>query len=107
MKVLTMSRYLDPKADLVFKKIFRQHPDLLRSFLNAVLPLPEDGWIEQLEYLPSEQVPAIPLFKTSIVDVKCTDHHGRVFIVEMQIEWTTIFLHRKLFIASKAYIKQL
>lgn len=27
-----MGRYLDPKADVVFKKIFGQHPHLLKSF---------------------------------------------------------------------------
>src|SRR5271163_1623808 len=102
-----MSRYLDPKADVVFKKIFAQHPNLLKSFLNAVLPLPEDGLIERLEYLPSEQVPIIPAFKSTVVDVRCTDHHGRVFIVEMQIQWTTSFMQRMLFNASKAYVKQL
>ena len=37
-----MVRYLDPKSDLTFKKIFGNHPDLLKSFLNAILPLPED-----------------------------------------------------------------
>ena len=36
-----MSRYLDPKTDIVFKKIFGRHPHLLKSFFNAVLPLPE------------------------------------------------------------------
>ena len=35
MKVL---RYLDPRADLTFKKIFGEHPDLTTSFLNALLP---------------------------------------------------------------------
>jgi predicted transposase/invertase (TIGR01784 family) len=102
-----MSRYLDPKTDIVFKKIFGQHPHLLKSFLNAVLPLPEDGLIESLEYLPSEQIPAIPTFKYTIVDVRCTDQQGRVFIVEMQIQWTTGFLQRMLFNASKAYVNQL
>ncbi|MCD8542096.1 MAG: Rpn family recombination-promoting nuclease/putative transposase, partial [Gammaproteobacteria bacterium] len=43
-----MSRYLDPKADVVFKKIFGDHPDLLMSFLNAVLPLPADRPIVDL-----------------------------------------------------------
>ncbi len=43
-----MPRYLDPKADVVFKKIFGQHPDLLKSFLNAVLPLPKSGLILKL-----------------------------------------------------------
>ena len=28
-------RYLDPKADLTFKKIFCKHKDLLISLLNA------------------------------------------------------------------------
>lgn len=102
-----MPRYLDPKADVVFKKIFGEHPDLLKSFLNSVLPLPEGGLIESLEYLPSEQVPTIPLFKATIVDVKCFDQRGRVFIVEMQIEWTSSFMQRMLFNASKAYVKQL
>ena len=102
-----MSRYLDPKADLVFKKIFGEHPDLLKSFLNAVLPLPQDGLIVSLEYLSNEQVPVIPTFKYTVVDVKCTDQQGRVFIVEMQMQWTDSFKQRLLFNASKAYVRQL
>lgn len=35
-------KYLDPKADLTFKKVFSNHPDLLISLLNALLPLEED-----------------------------------------------------------------
>ena len=31
-------RYLDPRNDLVFKRIFGEHPQILRSFLNALLP---------------------------------------------------------------------
>ena len=102
-----MPRYLDPKTDIVFKKIFGQHPHLLKSFLNAVLPLSEDSMIVELDYLPSEQVPVIPAFKYTVVDVRCTDQQGRVFIVEMQIQWTTSFMQRMLFNASKAYVTQL
>ncbi len=102
-----MSRYLDPKTDIVFKKIFGEHPHLLRSFLNAVLPLPDDGLIDHLEYLLPEQTPAIPPLKHTIVDVKCTDSQGRIFIVEMQLEWTDSFMQRMLFGASQAYVKQL
>ena len=32
------TRYLDPKSDLTFKKVFGEHPDLVISFLNALLP---------------------------------------------------------------------
>jgi len=35
-----MPKYLDPKADLTFKKIFGQHKHLVMSLLNALLPLP-------------------------------------------------------------------
>jgi predicted transposase/invertase (TIGR01784 family) len=99
--------YLDPKNDLTFKKIFGQHPHLLKSFLNAILPLDEDQLIESLEYLPQELVPEIPLLKHSIVDVRCKDNKGRQFIVEMQMFWTENFKSRVVFNASKAYIKQL
>ncbi|MHA7840391.1 MAG: Rpn family recombination-promoting nuclease/putative transposase, partial [Gammaproteobacteria bacterium] len=34
---MVMAQYLDPKADVVFKKIF-EHEHILISFLNAVLP---------------------------------------------------------------------
>jgi predicted transposase/invertase (TIGR01784 family) len=104
---LFMSRYLDPKADIVFKKIFGDHPHLLKSFLNAVLPLEDNGLIETLIYLPPEHVPEIPVMKRTIVDVKCTDKQGRVFIVEMQIEWDVYFKERLLFTSSQAYVRQL
>ncbi len=100
-------RYLDPKNDLTFKKVFGQHPHLLRSFLNALLPLKEGQQIEHIEYIPAELVPEIPLLKNSVVDVRCTDNRGRQFIVEMQMLWTDSFKNRVLFNASKAYVKQL
>jgi predicted transposase/invertase (TIGR01784 family) len=52
-------------------------------------------------------VPQIPLLKNSIVDVRCKDKGGRQFIVEMQMNWTSAFLQRMLFNASKAYVRQL
>ncbi len=100
-------RYLDPKNDLTFKKVFGKHPHLLKSFLNALLPLQADEQIEHLEYLPAELVPSLPLIKNSIVDVRCTDKLGRQFIVEMQMLWTDAFKSRVLFNASKAYVQQL
>lgn len=101
-------RYLNPKADLTFKKVFGEHPDLVASFLNALLPFdsPEER-IEHVEYLPSELVPQTPLRKNSIVDVRCQDKRGRQFIVEMQMVWSSEFKQRVLFNASKAYVRQI
>ena len=102
-----MSRYLDPKNDLIFKRIFGENPDLLLNFLNALMPLPADCQIEELNYLPAEQVPDTPVKKDSIVDVKCKDNNGRVFIVEMQMYWFEAFTNRVIFNAGKAYVRQL
>lgn len=100
-------RYLDPKADLTFKKIFGEHKDLLISLLNALLPLADDEQIESVEYLSPELVPDTYVGKNSIVDVRCRDVKGRQFIVEMQMLWTEAFKQRVLFNASKAFVRQL
>jgi len=102
-----MARYLDPKNDLTFKRIFADHPDLLTSFLNAVMPFSPDGQVQEIEYLAAEQVPDITGLKNSIVDVKCKDKTGRVFVVEMQMLWTDDFMNRIVFNAGKAYVRQL
>jgi predicted transposase/invertase (TIGR01784 family) len=102
-----MARYLNPKNDLPFKRIFGEHSDLLISFLNALMPLEEHQQITDLEYLSAEQVPENPAKKNSIVDVRCRDNYGRQFIVEMQMLWTSYFTRRMLFNASKAYVRQL
>lgn len=100
-------RYLDPKADLTFKRVFGEHPDLVMSFLNALLPLDTGQEITSIEYLPVELVPDNPLRKNSIVDVRCRDKQGRIFLVEMQMIWSPEFKQRVLFNASKAYVRQL
>jgi predicted transposase/invertase (TIGR01784 family) len=102
-----MARYLDPKNDLTFKRVFGEHPDLLKSFLNALMPFEPDQYIVELEYLQSEQVPDNPGKKNSIVDVKCIDNYKRQFIVEMQMDWDEVFMNRIVFNAGKAYVKQL
>ena len=102
----TNIKYLDPKADLTFKKIFAGHPDLLISLLNALLPLKRNQQIKSIEYLPTELVPVDPLHKDTIVDVRCRDVEGRQFVVEMQMAWTDAFKQRVLFNASKAYVSQ-
>ena len=46
-------KYLDPKADLTFKKIFGDHPARLISLLNALQSLSEEELIQQQQYLPT------------------------------------------------------
>ena len=102
-----MAQYLDPKNDLTFKRVFGEHPKLLISFLNAIMPLKEGRYIEEIQYLSNEQVPFSKGKKNSIVDVKCVDNEKNQFIVEMQMFWSEAFNNRMVFNAGKAYIRQL
>jgi len=107
LKRKSMARYLDPKNDLTFKRVFGEHPKLLLSFLNAIMPLKQGRYIEKIHYLPAEQVPHSKGKKNSIVDVKCIDNEKNQFIVEMQMFWNEAFNNRMVFNAGKAYVKQL
>ena len=102
-----MGKYLNPKADLTFKKIFGEHPHLVISLLNAMLPLADGERVERIEYWPAEKIPRrTAAEKDSIVDVCCRDNKKREFIVEMQMTWTESFKKRVLLNASKAYVAQ-
>ena len=48
-------KYLDPKADLTFKKIFGNHPDRLKNLLNTLQSLNEDELIQQQQYLSTTE----------------------------------------------------
>ena len=102
-----MGKYLDPRADLTFKKVFGEHKNLVISLLNALLPLEDDEFVESIEYWPAEKIPdRTEAEKYSIVDVCCKDNKKREFIVEMQMSWTDSFKKRVLLNASKAYVAQ-
>ena len=48
-------KYLDPKADLTFKKIFGNHPDRLKNLLNTLQSLNEDELIQH-HHVPTRPV---------------------------------------------------
>ena len=102
-----MSRFLDPKADLTFKKVFGEHKHLVMSLLNALLPLDDGKQVESIEYLQPEMTPRTPFSKDTIVDVRCEETGGRKFIVEMQMNWRANYEQRALFNMAKAYVGQL
>lgn len=106
MLIDSNTKYLDPKADLTFKRVFGKHPDLLISLLNSLLPLRDDQQIKSIKHLPTELVPRTSTMKNTIVDVLCEDVSGRRFSVEMRMEWTGSFMKRVLFNASKLYVSQ-
>lgn len=99
-------KYLDPKFELTFKKVFAENADLAISLLNALLPLEEGREVESLSYIPTEIIPDDQHERLSIVDVRCKDNHGRQFIVEMQMQWQKDFVKRVAVNLAKAYSSQ-
>ncbi len=98
---------LPPKMDFVFKKIFgnEKHPNILISFLNAVLnpsdPIKsvtlQDTTIEK-EYLTD---------KYSRLDVRATTDKGEHINIEIQLDNKYNMIKRSLYYWSKLYEGQL
>ena len=100
--------YLDPKADLTFKRVFGEHLDLVISLLNALLPFQtKEEEIQSVEYLTPFHAPDNLFFNENVVNVKCTNNNGSHFFVQIQTFWAPLFsLHVKPN-SSKAYISKL
>jgi predicted transposase/invertase (TIGR01784 family) len=101
--------FADPKTDFAFKRIFgsEEHKDVLVAFLNDILELDGAHRIAEVELLPPEQRPRVEELKLSIVDVKCTDARGVVYVVEMQVLQVEGFEKRVVYNVAKAYVNQI
>ena len=104
-----LTKFLDPKNDLAFKRVFgtEKNKDILIHFLNDILTHPHIGAIKDVTFAPSVQVPEIIAHKQSIVDVLCQDQNGFQYIVEMQVGAAAGFRQRAQFYAARAYSGQL
>jgi predicted transposase/invertase (TIGR01784 family) len=103
------SKFLNPKNDVAFRKVFgsEKYKQILLVFLNDILGFKGDGQIVDVEFLSPIQKPEIAARKTSIVDVLCKDTLGVQYIIEMQVAPEKGFEKRALYYASKAYMSQL
>lgn len=97
-------KYLDPKVDLTFKKIFGNHPARLISLLNALLPLNDEEQIQEIKYLPTELVPENNSYRYAIANILCTDTKGNKLCVVIRMEWSNFFEQRVQFLTSELYV---
>ncbi|MBA2369885.1 MAG: Rpn family recombination-promoting nuclease/putative transposase [Candidatus Protochlamydia sp.] len=103
-----VTKFLNPKNDFAFKKIFgtERNKDILIHFLNDMLMFKNNGHIVDISFLKTIQDPETASKKTSIVDILCTDQSKNTYIVEMQVVKEKGFEKRAQYYASKAYISQ-
>lgn len=101
-------RFLDPKTDFAFKKIFGsdQSKSILIDFLNALV---YDGnpTIQDLEILDPYQAPQLEGIKDTFLDVKAKLDNDTTVLIEMQVLNPLDFSKRVLYNAAKAYSLQL
>jgi predicted transposase/invertase (TIGR01784 family) len=98
---------LNPKIDLVFKKLFgsEENKDILMSLINAVLP--HDQQIVELTIKNPYNVSDYAEGKLSILDIKAEDGRGNLYDIEMQIKGTTFYGRRTLYYWAKNFGSQL
>ncbi len=100
-------KLLPPKVDFVFKRIFgnEQHPNVLISFLNAVLT-------------PIDPIIAVELRETALerehekdkysrLDIKAVTNLGEIVNIEIQLKNEQNFVKRTLYYWAKLYEDQL
>ena len=102
-------RFLNPKTDFAFKKIFgsEQSREILLSFLNAILQLESPYRIADLQILDPYLAPKIHGMKDTYLDVRAQDEQGKWYIIEMQVLNVAGFEKRVLYNACKTYAGQI
>lgn len=105
----TYQRFLDPKTDISFKKLFGDQScsDITISFLNAVLERVGDDCITEVTIIEPANRPEGDNKKSSVVDVRCQDGHGNKYIVEMQMVDEKNFIERSQYYVATGLAQQL
>ena len=106
---MAISKFLDPKNDVAFRKIFgsEKNKDILIHFINDIMGFKAAEQIQEVTLLSPIQNPEIAYKKESIVDVLCKAENGSQIIVEMQVSPSKGFAKRAQYYAAKAYSRQL
>jgi predicted transposase/invertase (TIGR01784 family) len=104
-----MKHNIDPKVDCVFKSILgnESNRNLLVHFLNATLATELVAPITGVEILNPYNEKEHLDDKLSIVDVKAKDERGRVYQIEIQLDYFGYLPARMLYTWSDVYSQQL
>ena len=98
---------LNPKLDIVFKKLLTSDLSLLADLINAVLKLPKKQRIRKVDVRNPAILPEEITQKYIILDILATDESGFLYEIEMQIRRYTSYSKRSLYYVSRLYAGQL
>ncbi len=101
-------RFINPKIDLSFKKIFgtTENKDILINFLNAIL-YEAHPVIEDLEIIDPHQGVETVGVKDTYLDIKAKINGDRIALIELQLINVSSFGKRALYNGAKTYSLEL
>lgn len=99
--------YVNPRVDLVFKKLFgvEENKDLLISLINAVVS--EEDQVKDITLLNPYNPQNFRDDKLSVLDIKAEGETGKKFNIEIQISDEADYDKRALYYWAKLYTEQL
>lgn len=102
-------KFLNPKTDITFKRIFglQRNADITIGFLNAILELGGDDVITEVIIQDPTNHPELEGKRRSIVDIRCTDKKNNQYIIEMQVVDQKNFAQRSQYYVAKSIADQL
>ncbi|MCX7082261.1 MAG: Rpn family recombination-promoting nuclease/putative transposase, partial [Methylococcales bacterium] len=104
-----MKHNIDPKVDCVFKALLgkEENSNLLVHFLNAVLGSELSEPIVSVVIINPYNDKEFLDDKLNIVDVKAKDERGRIYQIEIQLDYFSYLPARMLYTWSDVYSQQL
>ncbi|MCU0290114.1 MAG: Rpn family recombination-promoting nuclease/putative transposase, partial [Acidobacteria bacterium] len=98
---------INPKVDLVFKKLFgsEENKDILKSLVNSILPQKEQ--LVDLTLKNPYNLADYIKGKLSILDIKAVDEKGTWYDIEMQVEPLDYYGQKALFYWGKVFTGQI
>ena len=102
-------KFISPRADFAFKRIFGSEADTskLISLLNAILSNQGDERIVTIDILNPYNAPKIAILKDSYLDLRARDANGKQYLIEMQVANVQGMHKRVLYNTCKQYGNQL
>jgi len=98
---------INPKVDIVFKKLFgsKENEDILLAFVNSLLP--EEEQVAKVTIRNPYNLPDYISGKLSILDIKAEDENGTIYDIEMQVTEQGFYGKRALYYWGKTYTGQI
>ncbi|WP_027003513.1 Rpn family recombination-promoting nuclease/putative transposase, partial [Hugenholtzia roseola] len=98
---------INPKIDLVFKKLFgsEENKDILLSLINAILPAEQQ--VATITLKNPYNVSDYAEGKLTILDIKAEDERGNLYDIEMQLKGSNFYGKRTLYYWAKMFGSQM